>query len=100
MGDSSVRRHGSLEDLTPLWVLLPPATELLGQPCVPTGAGGPAVGIALPRLQLVVPRWGDRQDGADRLDPECRPVRVDDPDHHLARRSSSAFAKNADASFR
>jgi hypothetical protein len=56
--------------------------------------------IALSAALLVVHRRGDRQDGADRLDPELCPVRVDEIDHHLCRRSSSALAKYADASRR
>src|SRR5207244_9306170 len=67
---------------------------------VPPPPPWPAVGIALPGFELGVQRRGDRQDRADRLDPELLPVLVDEPDHHLARRSSSAFAKYAEASRR
>src|SRR5262249_668596 len=44
-----------------------------------------------------VRRRGDRQHAADRLDPVGAFVLVDEGDHHFARRSSSAWAKNADA---
>jgi hypothetical protein len=39
------------------------------------------------------------QHGADRLDPETVPVGVDVAEFYLSRRSSSAWAKNADAVF-
>src|SRR4029077_4556896 len=66
------------------------------------------VGIALrPRRQPrrispsggigVIGRWGDRQHLADRLDPIRPAVIVDERDHGLGRRSSSAWAKYADA---
>ena len=56
--------------------------------------------IALLRLVPEVRRRGDRQDAADRLDPELLPMVVDERDHHFARRSSSACAKYADAFLR
>jgi hypothetical protein len=43
--------------------------------------------------ELVVERGADRRDRADRLDPEPPPVLVEERDHHLARRSSSVFAR-------
>jgi len=45
----------------------------------------------------VVGRWGDRQHLADRLDPVRLVVIVNEGDHGLNRRSSSAWAKYADA---
>src|SRR5690606_28894251 len=51
----------------------------------------------LPGLDLVVRRRGDRQLLADRLDPVSVAVLVDKVHHHFGRRSSSAWAKNADA---
>src|SRR5690348_17873582 len=45
----------------------------------------------------VVGRWGDRQHLADRLDPIRLTMIVDEGDHGLYRRSSSAWAKYADA---
>ena len=41
--------------------------------------------------------WGDRQHAADRLDPMPPTVIVDERDHRLNGRSSSAWAKYADA---
>ena len=49
------------------------------------------------RRVLVVRRRGDRQHLADRLDPVVGAVFVDERDHHFGRRSSSAWAKYADA---
>ena len=43
----------------------------------------------------MVGRWGDRQHPADRLDPIRPAVIVDEGDHGLYRRSSSAWAKYA-----
>jgi hypothetical protein len=43
----------------------------------------------------VVARRGDRQRLADRLDPVGLTVIVDERDHGLKRRSSSAWAKHA-----
>ena len=45
----------------------------------------------------VIGRRGDRQHTADRLDPVSPAVIVDERDHGLNRRSSSAWAKYADA---
>src|SRR5690606_4809682 len=53
--------------------------------------------IALSSLVLVVRRWGDRQNRADRLDPVFLALRVDERHHHFGRRSSSACAKKAEA---
>src|SRR6185437_12864868 len=53
--------------------------------------------IRLPTLVFVIRRWGDRQLLADRLDPVLSTMRVDEREHHFPRRSSSAWAKNADA---
>src|SRR5208337_1951366 len=46
---------------------------------------------------LVVGGWGDRQHGADRLDPVLGAVVFDEVTHDLGRRSSSACAKYAEA---
>ena len=92
--DRADDRHGNAR-----WALLDPAfiphraskrRRTSPLPGVPGAGAG-----ALSCLQLVVAGRGDRQDRADRLDPERRPVRVNEPDHHLARQSSSAFAKSA-----
>ena len=58
------------------------------------------VGSGCVRLAPKVGRRGDRQHAADRLDPVRLPMLVDERHHHFARRSSSAWAKNADAFFR
>jgi hypothetical protein len=50
----------------------------------------------LGRMVMIAGR-GDRQHLADRLDPVSLPVIVDERDHGLNRRSSSAWAKYADA---
>src|SRR4029453_14655646 len=53
--------------------------------------------MAAPRDLGVVGGRGDRQHLADRLDPVATPVIVDEGDHVLDRRSSSAGAKYAEA---
>src|SRR6476620_9722056 len=53
--------------------------------------------ISLPRCVLVVLRWGNRQLRADRLDPVLGTMGIDKRHHHFGRRSSSAWAKKADA---
>src|SRR5690606_23322298 len=53
--------------------------------------------VCLPSLLFVVRRRSDRQLGADRLDSVRLPVRVNERHHQLPRRSSSAWAKYADA---
>ena len=50
-------------------------------------------GIAPPGHMGVIGRAGDRQDLADRLDPMRPTMIVDEGDHGLDRRSSSAVAK-------
>ena len=55
---------------------------------------------ALARGMVPVGRWGDLQNTADRLDPKLLPVLIDEVLQDLMRRSSSAWAKNAVASFR
>jgi len=54
-------------------------------------------GIAPARDMLAIRRRGDRQDLADRLDPVRLPMLVDERGQGLNRRSSSAWAKYADA---
>src|SRR5690606_31872003 len=51
-------------------------------------------------LRLVVGGGGHRQLPADGLDPELLPVVIDESDHRLGWRSSSAWAKYADAFLR
>src|SRR5271163_1795875 len=54
-------------------------------------------GIGPPRDMDMIGRRGDRQDLADRLDPVNLTMIVDEGDHGLNGRSSSAWAKYADA---
>ena len=54
---------------------------------------GQAGGIGAPGGAGVVGRRGDRQNPADRLDPVGLTMIVDEGDHGLNRRSSSAWAK-------
>ncbi len=74
-------------------VLLPDPPDLRPKPGIPLRAGretirnDPAPGV------LVIGRWGDRQNPADRLDPMDLAMRVNERDHVLDRRSSSAAAK-------
>jgi hypothetical protein len=49
--------------------------------------------ISTPGDMGVIARRGDRQEFADRLDPMRRAVIVDEGDHGLNRRLSSAWAK-------
>ena len=51
--------------------------------------------IGTPGRMLVVGGWGNRQHLADRLDPVRPPVIVNEGDHRLNGRSSSAWAKYA-----
>src|SRR6266446_9393936 len=63
-------------------------------------ASGAPRGIPLLGFVPKVRRRSDRHHGTDRLDPVDRSMVVNEPDHHFARRSSSAWAKYADAFFR
>ena len=56
-----------------------------------------AAWVLLSRFLRVIGRRGDREHPADRLDPVTLTVRVDEQHLHFGRRSSSAWAKNADA---
>src|SRR5690606_5811315 len=78
-------------------VLVPHALHFRLQRIVALGPFRAQLRLALSRFVLVVCRWGDRQYCADRLDPESVLVLIDIGDHHLRRRSSSAWAKKADA---
>src|SRR5262249_45719328 len=53
--------------------------------------------VDFPRFVLVVRRRGNWQLPANRLDPVFVAMLVDEPDHDFPRRSSSAWAKNAEA---
>src|SRR3954469_18946526 len=78
-------------------VLREDAPDLDGQGRVASGSGRPLAGISGPSGVGVIGRWGDRQHAADRLDPVDGAMLVDEGDHGLDRRSSSAIAKYADA---
>src|SRR6266550_2242715 len=80
-----------------LEVVVPNSANTSSELAVPAHARRHPTRINLPALVLVVRRRGDRQLRADRLDPVCVAMRVDERDHDFPRRSSSAWAKNADA---
>ncbi len=71
--------------------------NLFSEFSVPLGPGREATRVLFSGFVLVVERSGDRQHPADRLDPVALAVLIDERHHHLGRRSSSAWAKNADA---
>src|SRR5262249_60614866 len=89
-----------LADAVDLAIFLPDPPDMAAELGVAPHAWRAAVGSAPSGASLVVPRWGNRQHRADRLDPVRVPVRVDEAHHYLARRSSSACAKYADAFLR
>src|SRR5690606_27064844 len=80
-----------------LAVLLPDPVDLRRQRLLPVPAWGLAHRVDLAAGVVVVRRRGDRQHLADRLDPVGVPVLIDEVLQDLYRRSSSAWAKNADA---
>src|SRR5262245_29065761 len=81
-------------------IVPPHAPDLLAQPLVVADPRRPACGIALPCLELVIDLRGKRQHRADRLDPVLAAMGIDEPPHHFARRSTSTWAKHADAFLR
>src|SRR5690606_22635476 len=78
-------------------VLREHAPDFLLQGIVAPGTGRPPRGIAPLRCPLAVGGWGDRQNPADRLDPILLAMLADEAGHRLNGRSSSAWAKYADA---
>src|SRR3954453_10795661 len=68
-----------------------PQGDIAPRPC------GQLTRISAPGGVGAIRRRGDRQNAADRLDPVAGAVLVDKGDHGLNRRSSSAWAKYADA---
>ena len=78
-------------------VLLPDPLDLLAELDVANRPSRKPRGVRLAGLLLVVGRRGDRKLSADRLDPVLLAMLVDERHHHLGRRSSSAWAKYADA---
>jgi hypothetical protein len=102
-------RHGHTfaVELTPdfvsavdLHVGLPHALDLRHQACIALRATRAQRRVALTGCMAPVRRRGDLQDATDRLDPELLAMLVDEGLQDLMRRSSSAWAKNALASFR
>ena len=80
-----------------LMIRVPDPLNLDAPDVVALGPGTPSRGIHVSSLVQEVCRRGDRHHGADRLDPIDISMGLDEPDHHFARRSSSAWAKYADA---
>src|SRR5262245_43642258 len=81
-------------------MLIPNTLDDRAQDRVLLGARRPPPRVAFFRFAFEVRGRGDRQHAADRLDPELLPMIVNERDHHFARRSSSAWAKYADAFLR
>src|SRR6202022_189459 len=78
-------------------VLAPNPLNLLPQGRISLQSRRDALRIALARLQFVIGRRSDLQLSADRLDSVLGTVGIDERHHHFPRRSSSAWAKYADA---
>src|SRR6185437_4904278 len=76
-------------------VLLEHPPNLRLQGVIPSRPSRQAGRIGAPDDMRMPGRWGNRQHPADRLDPIRRAVIVDEGDHGLCRRSSSAWAKYA-----
>jgi hypothetical protein len=76
-----------------LEVLIEHASDLDLHDSVALRPSRPPGWIAPLGRMVIVRRWGDRQQLADRLDPIRLAVIVDERDHGLDRRSSSAWAK-------
>ena len=74
-------------------VLLEDAPDLNLEPRVAPGSRRQLARISPSRGMGAVGRRGDRQHAADRLDPVDGTVRIDERNHGLDRRSSSAIAK-------
>jgi hypothetical protein len=89
-----------LADAVDLAILPPDPADVVTELGVTAHPCRTAVGIAPPGAPLVVHRRGNRQYRADRVGPVDVAVSVDEAHHHLARRSSSACAKHADAFLR
>ncbi len=78
----------------------PDALDLPRQNVVALGSFATSLGAAPKRGMTSIPGRGNLQDLADRLDPESIAMLVDQIPQDLNRRSSSARAKNALATFR
>jgi hypothetical protein len=84
-----------LPDTVDAEVLFEHAPDRDGQSRIAFGPCRQLARIGTPRSMSVVGRRGDRQQLADRLDPVDGAMLVDEGDHGLDRRSSSAIAKYA-----
>src|SRR4051794_6320978 len=84
-----------LADAVDAEVRLIHAPDLDHQCCIPPGSRGQPLRISPPGGMGVIRRRGDRQHPADRLDPVDGAMLVDEGDHGLDRRSSSAIAQYA-----
>src|SRR3954469_9813239 len=84
-----------LADAVDAEVRLIHAPDLDHQCCIPPGSRGQPLRISPPGGMGVIRRRGDRQHPADRLDPVDGAMLVNEGDHGLDRRSSSAIAKYA-----
>src|SRR5690606_36932104 len=78
-------------------VLGPYTPHLRAALFVTPGARGTAIRLPTSRSVQVGGGWGDRQHLADRRDPVLVAMLVDEGHHHFGRRSSSAWAKYAEA---
>src|SRR5690606_25078612 len=83
-----------------LEISVPHTANLNHQLLVTFGSGTAQLWAALARGIVPITRWGNLQHLADRLDPIGVAVMVNKLSQDLNRRSSSACAKNALASFR
>src|SRR3954452_25284570 len=86
-----------LPDAVDAEVLLIHPPDLDHQRCIPPGSRGQPLRISPPGGMGVIRRRGNREHAADRLDPVDGAMLVDEGDHGLDRRPSSAIAKYADA---
>jgi len=82
-----------------LQVGVPHALNLRHQLCITLSTQRAQGWLPLACSMEPVRGWGDLQDTADRLDPKLLAMMVDEVLQDLMRRSSSAWAKNALASF-
>ena len=80
-----------------LMIRVPDPLNLDAQHIVPVNPCTPLRGIRVLGLVQKVGRRGDRQRGARSARPVDVSMVIDEPHHHVTRRSSSAWAKYADA---
>jgi hypothetical protein len=82
-----------LADAVDLEVVMEDPADLGLQRVIKPGTRRSLARISTPGDMSAISRRGDRQDFTDRLDPMRLAVIVDEGDHGLNRRSSSAWAK-------